>query len=113
MSVRCSSAQVVEDKRRRDKLKCNLEVLKKREVKIMAEIEVQQEMANEEEEQNAIKTLTKVENIKDDIQMLEPTEDFTCLEYTNDTEIEKEETPKATAKSIVCWFPVTNRHCRC
>jgi hypothetical protein len=104
---------VVEDKRRRDELKHNLEVLKKREVKIMAEMEVQQEMADEEEEQNAIKTLAKVENIEDDVQMLKPTKDFTCSEYTNDTEIEKEETPKAATKSTVCWFPVTNRHHRC
>jgi hypothetical protein len=108
-SERRSSAQVAEDKRRRDELKRNLEALKQREVEIMAEMEVQQEMADEEEEQSAVKTLAEVENIEDDVQM-EPIEDATDSE-TNDTEVECqwEEPPKAARKSMVGHqFPVIN-----
>jgi hypothetical protein len=76
---RRTSAQVAADKRREEELKRSLEELAKRKVELLAEMEVRQQMEDEEEEQQVIKTFADVEG-------LEKSEEFD--NYGGDTEIE-------------------------
>ena len=77
--TRRTSAQVAADKKRQEELKQSLEEIAKRKVEILAEMEVQQQINDEEEELRVIKTLA-------DIESLEKVED--SGDDSGDTEIE-------------------------
>ncbi|KAH9979671.1 hypothetical protein BJV74DRAFT_888022 [Russula compacta] len=62
--TRRTSAQVAADKKQADELKWSLEELAKRKVEILAEIEVQQQINDEEEERQVIRTLADMEHLE-------------------------------------------------
>lgn len=103
-STRRTSAQVAADNKQKADLQRDFETLKKRQIEILAQMEIQQALADEEEDQNSVRTLADADPIQSDVQMTDPIASFTSSEYGGDTEIDEpeEETPKAPAKYTVC-----------
>jgi hypothetical protein len=104
-NTRHSSAQVAANKQRKEDLRRDLDALAQRQIEILAEMEVEQEMADDKEDRDAIRTLADVET---DVDMSEAFSNVGSSEYGGDTEVdggdtEEEMTPKKEpAKYVVC-----------
>jgi hypothetical protein len=105
-NTRRTSAQVAAEKKRKVDLQRNLDALAQRQIEILAEMEVAQEAADEDEDRDAVRTLADVETIEDiddikDIEMSEAISDIGGSEYCSDTEKEITAPKKVPAKSVV------------
>jgi hypothetical protein len=74
----------VENKQKVD-LQHDLEAIKKREIEMLAQMEIQQALADKEEDWNTIRTLT--DTIQNDVEMSNPIDSFTGSEHAGDTEM--------------------------
>jgi hypothetical protein len=97
---RRTSAQVAADNKRKEDLKRDLDALAQKQIEILAQMEVDQAIADELENQEAIGCLADVEAIEEDIDS-----GFGNSEYGSDTDMDgedKTDTPKVPA---VCHVP--------
>ncbi|KAH9977533.1 hypothetical protein BJV74DRAFT_888375 [Russula compacta] len=85
---RHTSAQVAADKKRKEELQRDLDALAQRQIEILAEMEAKQEMADEAEDQDAIRTLADIDEIKGDVEMLDAISEFS--EFGGDTDVDRE-----------------------
>ena len=97
--TRRTSAQVAAEKQRQVNLQCDLDALKQRQVQILAELELQLEMADEQEERDTVRKLA--DGIESDIEMSDPIDNFTSSEC-NDSGDNAVAISKVSAKIAVC-----------
>jgi hypothetical protein len=110
-NARRTSAQVVADNKRKEGLKRDLDALAQRQIEILAQMEISQEMADEADDQDAIRTLADVEDNQDiedsDFVMAEMASDISSFEGDTDVDGGDTEMParkKIPAVSAVCRF---------
>jgi hypothetical protein len=104
------------DKKRKEDLQRDLEALAQRQMEILAEMEVEQEIADENEEQDAIKTLADMDAIED-VKMPEIAADVNGSESGGDTEADSSEESDSNhyqvpAKYVVGQVPTSIRFMR-
>ena len=95
--TRRTSSQVATEKVRVATLQRNFEAIKLREVEILAELELQLELADERQGQDVINTL-----VDSDVEMSDPIEDFTNSEFDGHTDVDEVAALKAPVKNVVC-----------
>ncbi|KAH9965082.1 hypothetical protein BJV74DRAFT_799621 [Russula compacta] len=100
---RHTSAQVAADKKQKEELQHDLDALTQRQIEILAEMEAKQEMADEAEDQDAIRTLADIDEIEGDVEMLDAISEFS--KFGGDTDVDREAgkeivAPKVPVKAV-------------
>ena len=97
--TRRTSSQVAAEKHRVATLQRDFEAIKLREIVILAELEHQQELADEQQGQDVVNTL-----VDSDIEISDPIEDFTNSEFDGHTDVDEVVAPEApqAVKKVVC-----------